>query len=196
LAVPRAPLPQRHIRIDMNTLRCLPCLLVLASHTAFAGLENGDFSDGKNKWRGDGKVEKAEGGNVLTVALSKNNFSETSQSFKMPASVKRLKVTVQVKCSENYVMNDKARSISDVDFGMGGTATWTALVYPKADFHIRLKDESWRYKLSKVTYDAWTTVVAQFRGLSKPTALELALVFAPGDGTMMVKSVTVEELKE
>ena len=180
----------------MKTIGWISCALFLVVSFTFAGLENGDFINGKNQWQGDGKVEKVDGANALVVALSKNNFSEVRQTFKMPNTVKRIKVTAQVKCSEDYKMNDKARSISDVDFAPKGTYEWTAEVHPKSDFHIRVKDDSWNYKLTKVEYGNWTTVVAEIRGISKPGSLELALVFPPGDGTMMVKGVTVEELKE
>ena len=48
----------------------------------------------------------------------------------------------------------------------------------------------------KVPAGAWTTLTAEIRGLKKPSAIDLALVVPPGDGTMMVKQVKVEELKE
>lgn len=182
----------------MKTHLLLPALLALMTMPLAAdGLENGNFAAGKSKWQGDGKVEKVEGETVLSVALSKNNFSELKQSVRLPSSVQRFRVTVQVQASTDYVLNAKSRAISDVDFSSNGNYTWTALVHPKSDFHIRLKDDSYNYKLAKVAAGGgWATVTAEFRGIKKPTGLELALVFPPGDGTMMVKSVTLEELKE
>ncbi|TLD71860.1 hypothetical protein FEM03_03800 [Phragmitibacter flavus] len=178
----------------------LTCSILLLCHLsvafAFAELENGDFSEGKAKWRGDGKVEKIGDDTVLAVTLSKNNFSETTQDLKMPATVKRIKVTVQVQPGKDYVFNEKSRNISDVDWTPGGNYSWSALVHPKSDFHIRVKDDSFRYKLAKAEYGVWTTVEAEIRGIKNPKDLELALVFPPGDGVMMVKSVKVEELKE
>ncbi|QIF04075.1 hypothetical protein [Roseimicrobium sp. ORNL1] len=176
----------------------LPALMLLAlSPVALADLENGNFAAGKNKWQGDGKAEKVEGENVISVALSKNNFSELKQSFRMAPTVKRIKVSLQVQASSDYVLNDKSRSISDVDFSPNGNVTWTGLVHPKSDFHIRLKDDSFNYKLTKVAPGGgWVTLTAEIRGIKKPTGLDLALVFPPGDGTMAVKNVTVEEIKE
>ena len=176
----------------------LAILPAFVSVPVFGELKNGDFSADKQDWRGPGKVEKSADGNVLSVALAKFNFTEVSQVFKMPPTTKRLKISAQVKASSDYVFNDKSRNISGVDFKVGGSYSWTALVHPKSDFHIRVKDEAshFQYKLAKVPVDTWTAVTAEIRGIKKPGAIDLVLVFPPGDGTMMVKQVKVEELKE
>lgn len=161
-------------------------------------LKNGDFSADKQDWRGPGKVDKTGDGKVLSVALAKFNFTEVSQVFKMPPATKRFKVSLEVKASPDYLFNDKSRNISEVDFKAGGTYIWGALVHPRADFHIRVKDEatSFHYSLVKVAPNAWTTVSAEIRSIKKPAAINLALVFPPGDGIMMVRRVKVEELAE
>lgn len=165
---------------------------------AFGELKNGDFSADKQGWRGPGKVEKSDDGKVLSVTLAKFNFTEVSQVFKMPPATRRFKVTLQVKASSDYVFNDKSPKISDVDFKIGGNYTWGALVHPKSDFHIRVKDETtyFHYKLAAVPPDAWKTVTAEIRDIKKPNAIDLVLVFPPGDGSMMVKQVKIEPLTE
>jgi hypothetical protein len=165
---------------------------------AFGELKNGDFSADKQNWRGPGKVEKSEDGKVLSVTLAKFNFTEVSQVFKMPPGTRRFKVTLQVKAAPDYVFNDKSPKISDVDFKVGGNYTWGALVHPKSDFHIRVKDETsyFHYKLAAVPLDTWTTVTAEIRDIKKPNAIDLVLVFPPGDGTMKVKQVKIESLAE
>ncbi len=182
----------------MHRSLLLPFVIALIAGPAFGELKNGDFSAGKTDWRGQGKVEKTDGANVLSVALAKFNFTEVSQVFKMPPATKRIKVTLQVKASTDFVFNDKSRNISDVDFKPTGSYTWSALVHPKSDFHIRVKapESEYEYKMVKVPAGDWTTLTAEIRGLKKPNAIDLALVFPPGDGTMMVKQVKVEELKE
>lgn len=173
----------------------LPAFISVPVH---GELKNGDFSADKQNWRGPGKVEKSDDGKVLSVTLAKFNFSEVSQVFKMPPATRRFKVTLQVKASSDYVFNDKSQKISDVDFKVGGNYTWGALVHPKSDFHIRVKDETtyFHYKLAAVPLDKWTTITAEIRDIKKPNAIDLVLVFPPGDGTMMVKQVKVEELPE
>jgi len=176
-------------------------LLVLATCCSLplvlsAALEDGDFTAGKGKWRGQGKVETVGGAPALVVALSKNNFTEITQSFKMPATTKGLKVTVVVQASADYVFNDKSRNIANVNFQPGGNYTWSAAVYPKSDFHIRLATDGWyRYNLATVPKGTTTTLVAEIKDVKKPGDLELALVFPAGDGSMMVKRVSVEEMK-
>jgi hypothetical protein len=179
------------------TVPTIVATLLLTAPITFAQLDNGNFAQGKNKWQGPGKVEKVEAQDVLVVNLSKNNFQDVTQSLKMPATVKRIKVTVEVQASADYVFNEKSRDISDkVDFGIGGNYSWTSVVHPKSDFHIRLKDtDGFKYKLMKLPPGAWTTFTAEL-GIKKPSSLELNLVFPPGDGKMMVRNVKVEEIKE
>ena len=179
------------------TVPTLVTILLLTASITFAQLDNGNFAEGKNKWRGPGKVEKVEARDVLVVSLSKNNFQDVTQSLKMPATVKRIKVTVEVQASADYVFNEKSRDISDLDWAIGGSYSWTSVVHLKSDFHIRLKDGAgFSYKLMKLPLGAWTIVTAEFRGIKKPSGLELNLVFPPGDGKMMVRNVKVEEIKE
>jgi hypothetical protein len=180
-----------------HTVPTIVATLLLTVPITFAQLENGNFAEGKNKWRGPGKVEKVEAQDVLVVSLSKNNFQDVTQSLKMPATVKIIQVTVEVQASADYVFNEKSRDISGPDFAVGGNYSWTSVVHPKCDFHIRLKDtDGFKYKPMKLPPGAWTTLTAEFRGIKKPSGLELNLVFPPGDGKMMVRSVKVEEIKE
>lgn len=182
----------------MKKCLILPTMLMVAlAPVALADLENADFAAGKSKWQGDGKVEKVEGENVLGVALSKNSFSELKQAFRMAPNVQRIRITLQVRASANYVLNEKSRSITPVDFSPNSNYTWTNLVYPRADFHIRLKDDSYNYKLVEVTPGGpWVTLTAEVRAIRRPTDLELALVFPPGDGTILVKNLSLVELRE
>lgn len=177
----------------------LPCVVVICSLSFLrAELKNGDFANGKQNWRGGGKADNVDGDTVVSVTLDRFNFTEVSQTFKMPATTKRIKVSLAAKASGEYVFNDKSRKPSDVDFKAGGSYTWSALVHPKADLHLRFKDAPsahYQYHLFKLDAGKWTFHGAEF-SVKKPDTIDLTIVFPPGTGTIVVTKVKVEEVKE
>jgi hypothetical protein len=177
----------------------LTCIVLICSLSFLhAELKNGTFASGKQNWRGGGKADNVDGDTVVLVTLDKFNYTELSQTFKMPATARRIKVSLAAKASGDYVFNDKSHKISDVDFKPGSAHVWSALVHPKTDLHLRFKDSPsahYQYHLFKLDAGKWTFHGAEF-SVKKPDTIDLSIVFPPGTGTIAVTLVKAEEVKE
>lgn len=162
-------------------------------------INNADFSRGKAGWQGDGKVvyfdatgqvsETATPGSVpgLKFELSRNQWREIKQSLRPKTKETDVFISVQVMADPSFKRLEKSKDFSDVDFGEGGGYVWSALVYPKCDFLIRLKDGGWFYRpFSLKPVGNWKTFTADFPKLEKSTR-EIALLFPPGEGTVYIK---------
>jgi hypothetical protein len=164
--------------------------------SACAEIKNGDFASGKEGWRGAGKVDKVDGDTVATINLSKFNFSELSQAFKMPASTKRMKITLAVKVSPDYAFNDKSRNVADLDWKPGGSYRWTALAYPRSDLHLRVASGKvrYQYRVFELKKGEWNFLSTEM-DVSDPELIEMAICFPAGSGTMSVTKVKAEAVE-
>lgn len=165
--------------------------------TACAEIKNGNFASGKEGWRGGGKPDKVDGDTVITLNLSKFNFSELSQAFKMPVSTKRMKVSLAVKVSSDYIFNDKSRNVADLDWKPGGSYRWTALTYPKSDLHLRVAcgKVRYQYRVFELKKGEWNFLSTEM-DVSDPELIEMAICFPAGSGTMSVTNVKAEAVEE
>jgi hypothetical protein len=165
-------------------------------------IKNGDFSNGKSHWQHSGeivyldtagnKVDKDAGGKpALQLTLINNRFTVTDQTFRTKDKLGEITVTVKVKASADYKRNDST-DYASVNFKPGGIYYWSAIVYPKADFFIRLTDNTHLYSLADLSPGQEKTITARFNDLGAGVRERtLFLNAAPGDGSIYVESVSV-----
>ncbi|PTX95068.1 hypothetical protein DB345_12285 [Spartobacteria bacterium LR76] len=162
-------------------------------------VDNPDFSKGKTGWMGDGKVvyfaadgtisETAAAGAVpgLKIELSKNEWKEVHQNLRPKQKDTEIQYSVQVMADPTFVRLPESKDYSDVDFRQGSGYAWSALVYPKCDFLMRVHDDTWYYRPRSLTpLGTWKTFSESFPNL-KARQREIALLFPPGEGTIYVK---------
>lgn len=163
-------------------------------------INNPDFSRGKAGWLGDGKPvwfdstgevsETASPGSIpgLKVELSKNAWREVRQSLRPKQKESEISFSIQAMADPAFKRLAESKEYSDVDFGEGGGYVWSALVFPKCDFLIRVHDDTWYYRpLSLMPLGTWKTLTADFPKL-KARQREIALLFPPGEGTVYLKA--------
>jgi len=179
-------------------------LLILGTAHGQA-LKNGDFADGRAHWEGAGKVltfddaqkpadAKAGGTPQLQVNLSRMMIQETKQRLSFPPSYSGpVTITVVLKTSPDFARNDKAPKFTPNNNWQSGTWYWSALVYPKVDFCIRVDSNTHYYLPRQIKAGGdWQTVTGTFDSLGISSSKVLSLVTTAGEGTVWVKSVTVD----
>jgi len=162
-------------------------------------INNADFSRGKAGWLGDGKVVyfDASGGVSdtespgavcgLKIELSRNAWREIHQSLRPKQKETDIRFAIQVMAEPSFKRLAESKEYSDVDFGEGGGYVWSALVYPKCDFLVRVHDDTWYYRpRSLAPLGTWKMFSEDFPKL-KARQREIALLFPPGEGTVYVK---------
>lgn len=189
-----------------TSLLAIAGTLILLGTAHGQALKNGDFADARAHWEGAGKVltlddtqkpadAKAGGTPQLQVALSKMTVQETKQRLNFPPnSGGPVTVTVVLKTSPDFARNDKAPKFTpNINWKTGGWYSWSALVYPKVDFCVRVDSDTHHYlpRDLKVGGD-WQTVTGRFDSLGTGSNKILSLVTPAGEGTVWIKSVTVD----
>ena len=179
-------------------------LLILGTAHGQA-LKNGDFTDTRAHWEGAGKVltlddaqkpadAKAGGVPQLQVALNRLSIQETKQRLNFPPSYTGpVTITVVFKTSPDFARNDKSPKFTPGNtWKPGGMGCWSAQVYPKFDFYVRV-DSDTHYYLSRPVQAGgdWQTLTGKFDSLGNSSSKVLALVTTAGEGTVWIKSVTV-----
>jgi hypothetical protein len=162
-------------------------------------IDNPDFSHGKAGWQGDGKAvffdsagavsETASPGSVpgLMIELNRNAWREIRQTVRPKQKESEIRFSVQVMADPAFKRLAESKKFSDVDFGEGGGYVWSALVFPKCDFLIRVHDDGWFYRpFSLMPAGTWKAFSADFPKL-KTRQREIALLFPPGEGTVYLK---------
>lgn len=162
-------------------------------------VENADFSKGKSKWLGDGKVVYFDSAGAISetpgadkvaglkIELSKNAWRQIHQTLRAKPTETETGITLQVMADPAFKRLEESKEYSNVDFGEGGSYVWSALVFPKCDFLIRVHDGSWYYRpLSLFPAGEWKLFSATFPKL-KTQQREIALLFPPGEGTVYLK---------
>ena len=187
-----------------NSILSLTLALATAASVEAQVLKNGDFAKGKAFWEGGGgKViylddageptnDKEKGQPVLEVNLSKTNLIEIRQRFTLAHGQKSMKATVIAKASADYVRNDKAQKWTPNNtWEPGGWWVWSALVYPKVDFCMRV-DANTHYYLprSLKAGGAWQTLSGEFKDMNNQGSKVFNIVLPAGDGTIWIKSIT------
>lgn len=180
--------------------------LLLLGTAQGQALKNGDFADGRAHWEGAGKVlifddtqkpadAKAGGTPQLQVTLSRMMIQETKQRLNFPPNYTG-PVTIKVvfKTSPNFARNDKSPKFTPGNtWKPGGMGCWSALVYPRYDFYVRVDSDTHYYLSHPVQAGGdWQTVSGTFDSLGNSSSKVLSLVTAAGEGTLWIKSVTVD----
>lgn len=166
-------------------------------------IRNGDFSTDENVWRRAGKIVWLDAsGNVVEkgtadskpayqLDLTPTRWTVAEQSFRNKDKSKSMTITVRLRASADFTRNDAAE-YSDVNFKAGGTYFWSAIVYPKVDFFIRLADATHNYGLIDLKPGGdWQTLHLRLEDLS-PTQRDRTLFLnaAPGTGSIFIESVS------
>jgi hypothetical protein len=172
--------------------------ILLISHLHGQAIDNADFSKGRTGWQGDGKVIYIAADGTLSdrpspdttpalrIDLSKNDWREIHQRLSAKAAESEISYSVQVMAAPAFVRLPESKKYTS-DFSEGGTWYWTNLVYPKCDFLIRVKDGGWHYRpFSLAPVGQWKSYSATFSDL-KERKRELALLFPPGTGYVLLK---------
>lgn len=164
-------------------------------------IKNGDFKAGSSHWSGAKVINVDEAGQVaadgfpvLELSATKNLFTESTQRVKIPNGKKRIEIIVVAK-SVNFILNGDSQKFSDLDWENGGHYFWSNLVYPKFDFCIRFDgDGTHHYCPTTLRNGEWTTVRSKFL-VEGRGQYSLSLLVAPGDGKILIRSVTVQEVQ-
>lgn len=190
------------MKLKLSHSLLLPALLLLlaAQGARAQKIDNEDFAKGKSGWTGDGKEvftnaagevseTKKEGFSpVIRIELSKSAWKGLKQRLRPKSDETKIDFALQVKADAKFKREAESRAYSNgIDFKEGGQYGWSAEVYPKCDFLVRVKDEGWQYRpVSLAPLDAWKTVSVSISGL-KGRQRELELLFPPGEGTVYLK---------
>lgn len=179
---------------------------LLAGAVIAKDFKNGDFADGKSPWLGDGAVvyvkpdgtvsstKSDDAVPVMEIKLNSTQFREISQKFETGKDTGALQVEVSFKASPDFLLNGKSTKFTrDNTWGPGTLWYWTGLVYPKVDLCLRLdKWDGFCYGLEKVQPGAdWKTMKVRWDNIGAKKDVKLSLLVPPGNGTILIKSVTV-----
>lgn len=187
---------------------------LLATIFSFSGtltaqvLKNEDFSNGHSYWEGGGKVVflndagepvSAENGGkpALEVKLAKTQVTEIRQRFTLAHTATGVKASTVVKASPDFKRNDNApRWTKDITWRSGGWYSWSALVYPKADFCMRVDAGSGYHYLPRALKAGgnWQTLRGEFRDMKSQGGKVFTFVLPAGEGTIWIQSVKTEAL--
>ena len=168
-------------------------------------LKNGDFEKGHSYWEGGGKVvflndagevvpSAKEGKPALEVKLSRTQLTEIRQRFLFAHGERHLNVSALVKTSGDFQRNnDAGRWTKDITW-TSGWYSWSALVYPRVDFCVRVDTSGNHFYLPRnlKAGGTWQTFKGSFKDMPSPGGKVLTLVFPAGTGTLWVKSITSE----
>ena len=179
------------------------CLLQAAAVVALVSLhaqevDNINFAKGKTGWLGDGKEVYVDAAGAVSetqtpgstpaikIELSKNSWKSLTQKLRPKSKETDIKFAISVKADTDYVPLAESKEYSNSDWKMGGEYVWSAEVYPKCDFLVRVKDETWYYRPVKLVPGTWKKCSVNFPGL-KGRQREVELLFPPGEGTVYLK---------
>lgn len=182
-------------------------------------IKNGDFSKARNHWKIAAKDELAAdnplagGPTLLKIYLNERKWSTLEQDLdlsKTPPSI--IKIKIELQASADFMPEAKSKEYTDVDFGMGGSYVWSALVFPKADCLIIvenfgeiknapyeltkdqqkiLKANSWEYRPIKLKPGESQVVLTECKKLMGEKS-KITIAFPPGTGSVAIKSVSVD----
>lgn len=181
-----------------RSLLCLAVAIICLTHLQSQEVDNIDFAKGKTGWLGDGKEVYIDASGAVSeaqtpgstpaikVELSKNSWKSLKQKLRPMSKETEIKFTIQVKADTDFAPLAESRDYTNSDWKMGGEYVWSAEMFPKCDFLVRVKDETWYYRPVKLVPGTWKKCSVSFPGL-KGRQRELELLFPPGVGTVYLK---------
>jgi hypothetical protein len=185
--------------------------LAIALFLAVAGLSpvlatdillNGDFSDGKTHWHGDGDVP--DGGGKLVITLQPDRWTGVYQSFSAPSSVVQLKMTYTLSNDCSLL---KGQSSDAPTPPLTPSALEKATGIPNSIFPLTLSqyyswmialvsgggvvgDEPVDTKSGEGTDRSLTSTLTAWYGVNFVDT-DLCLTFPPGHGTVTLTKVEI-----
>jgi hypothetical protein len=168
-------------------------------------LTNNDFAKGTAHWEKDGKVVYLDPSGkieespapdrtpVLHVPLKNLKWSLVEQHFELDKSVKKLSFRVVLKASDDFKPAEKEDLYDQQNFQTGGSYVWSSRIFPKIDFMVQIGEGAWWYRLySLKPGEDWKELKGTLENFLGSKSKIFSLCFPPGDGSVLVKSVSVE----
>jgi hypothetical protein len=172
-------------------------------------IENGDFADGINHWYGGGR-SPADFANDnplssndpltskgLIMPLRPGSWSKVAQDFKGKVSDGVLTITYKV--SKDFAFSTKPEDYKNMPDKIGYDA-WRAFDTPPGKWIIFLSDfgsnHGTYYELeAKTGSDEVQTYRARIKGMTPFENKTITLAFPPGDGTLVVLGVSMNNVQ-
>ncbi len=184
-------------------------LLAFSASPLFAkDFDNGDFSEERKSWQGDGRIVhfKPDGTTspakepdttpVMEIVLNKSQFRELTQKFTTEVGAGALNVEIVYKGSPSFKLNEKSNKFTkDITWQAGSTWYWSNLVSPKADLLVRLDQPTgYAYYLGSVAPGGdWKTVTFRWDSIGEKKDVKLCIITPPGDGSVFIKSIAISK---
>jgi hypothetical protein len=189
----------------MKTL-LLALLLAVSAASAEELLKTTEFSKGKGGWQGPGTVvyldangqEQSLPGKdttaVLRIKLTKNRWTILEHRIRFGREQFAASLRIDLQTSADFSPLAQSKEYAEEDFREGGEYGWSARVFTKAGLLIQLSENGgWSYRPKALrAASGWHTVTANFDRIKSKQNETLALCFPPGDGTVDLKSVSLE----
>lgn len=184
--------------MKMRALLCSALAVLSLAASQAQEVDNIDFAKGKTGWLGDGKEVYIDAAGAVSetqtpgstpaikIELSKNSWKSLKQKLRPKSKETEIKFSIQVKADTDFAPLAESKEYTNADWKMGGEYVWSAEMYPKCDFLVRVKDETWYYRPIKLVPGTWKKSSVNFAGL-KGRQREVELLFPPGEGTIYLK---------
>jgi hypothetical protein len=172
-------------------------------------LQNGDFTDGSNHWRGDGRTpadyaqdNPSAATNPLTskgliVQLKPDRWTKVAQDFKGNNDTHYC-LTVTYKYAPDLAFSTKAEDYTNIPAKVGfeGSESWTPFNIPVGQFFVTVDDiDDTKGYYEKVASKAGTSETQTYQDPGLPmTPLSDKMVtvsFPPGTGTVVILKISV-----
>lgn len=162
-------------------------------------IANGDFSDGKTHWHGDG--DSPDTGGKLVITLKPDKWTVTSQMFTAESRELQLKVTYALSDDCSLKVKRSADALvapltSDALMQATGIENHISdiMLYPSYQWLVLLVGNGWSrgthpvFMNTKDNPATYTTMLSESRGFNDE---ELCLAFPPGTGTVTITKVAM-----
>ncbi len=173
--------------------------LSLSAAVAEELVKSTDFTAGKAAWQGPGEVVFLTPGDkataVLRVKLAKNRWSVLEHRLRPGKGMTGASLRLELQSSADFAPLPESKEYAAEDFREGGEYKAAERLFPETPLLLQLSDGGhWHYRpIALKASSGWQTITAKFSHL-KPKATEtLAICLPPGEGSVDIKSVSLEE---
>lgn len=177
----------------------LALTLALTTASAEELLKATDFTAGKGAWQGPGEIVALTPGDatsaVLRVKLVKNRWSVLEHRIRPGKAMSGAALRLELQSSADFTPLPESKEYAPEDFREGGEYKVPSRIFPETPLLIQLSDGGhWHYRpIALKASSGWQTITAKFSHLKPKGSETLAICLPPGEGSVDIKSVSLEE---